>query len=159
MKIRQLILEDFRQFYGRQTIDFSVDETANVTLVHAENGVGKTALLNAVLWCFYGIVTAKFERPDEIVNFAAIDEKRNKASVTVIFNHEGTEYQVVRKATVTSFGRLSTNLTASKIAPSYADITASEDFISQVIPQGMAKHFFFDGEAAETFSSESNRSE
>ena len=30
MKIRQIILEDFRQFYGRETIDFSVTGTIDI---------------------------------------------------------------------------------------------------------------------------------
>jgi len=40
----------FRQFRGRQEIVFSNLQSRNVTLIHAENGFGKTALLNALLW-------------------------------------------------------------------------------------------------------------
>jgi len=54
MILEKLILENFRQFRGRQEIFFSTIKERNVTLVHAENGFGKTALLNALLWGFYG---------------------------------------------------------------------------------------------------------
>lgn len=49
MEIKSVRLRDFRQFYGDQTIVFATDPNRNVTLVHAENGVGKTTLLNAIL--------------------------------------------------------------------------------------------------------------
>ena len=46
MILEKLIVENFRQFRGRQEIVFSDLRERNVTLVHAENGFGKTALLN-----------------------------------------------------------------------------------------------------------------
>ena len=52
MWIEQISLKDFRCFFGEHAIEFSQDPTKNVTLIHAENGVGKTTLLNALLWCF-----------------------------------------------------------------------------------------------------------
>ena len=53
MIIKAIRLEDFRQFKGKQNIDISTDEHKNVTLIHAENSVGKTTILNAILWCFF----------------------------------------------------------------------------------------------------------
>ena len=63
MKLRSLSLGNFRQFYGEQEITFSDDEKQNVTIVHGENGSGKTALLNAFKWCLYG--EHDFESGDE----------------------------------------------------------------------------------------------
>ena len=54
MKLSRIKMKNFRQFYGHQEITFSDDDEQNVTVVHAENGVGKTTLLNAVLWAMYG---------------------------------------------------------------------------------------------------------
>ena len=59
MRIKSLELLNFRQFYGEQKINFSQDNNANVTIIHGENGSGKTALLNAFKWAFYG--TTDFE--------------------------------------------------------------------------------------------------
>ncbi|WP_410172373.1 AAA family ATPase, partial [Enterobacter bugandensis] len=62
MKIKRIKLVNFRQFYGNNNIiEFSTDSTYNVTLIHAENGVGKTTILNSILWCFYGKFTDDFE--------------------------------------------------------------------------------------------------
>ncbi len=48
MLLLKLEINNFRQFFGRQTINFSTDPVKNITLIHAENGVGKTAFLNAI---------------------------------------------------------------------------------------------------------------
>ena len=54
MKLIQLTMMDYRQFLGEQTLDFAQDGEANVTVIHGFNGSGKTALLNAFVWCLYG---------------------------------------------------------------------------------------------------------
>lgn len=54
MILERLVLENFRQFKGRQEIVFSDLRERNVTVVHAENGFGKTTLLKALLWGLYG---------------------------------------------------------------------------------------------------------
>jgi len=94
--LEQIRLKDFRCFYGEQTIELSTDPDKNVTLIHAENGVGKTTLLNALLWCFYGITTARFERREDLVNYDAQTEGRDKAFVEVLFEHNGNRYRTRR---------------------------------------------------------------
>ncbi|GLT02763.1 hypothetical protein GCM10007897_41860 [Sphingobium jiangsuense] len=53
MILEEIRLTDFRCFFGETSIQFSEDPEKNVTIIYAENGVGKTTLLNALLWCFY----------------------------------------------------------------------------------------------------------
>ena len=60
--------------------------------LYAENGVGKTTLLNALLWCFYGQTTARFEKSEDILNYDTKSEGRNTASVEVLFEHNGSQY-------------------------------------------------------------------
>ena len=38
MLIHSIEIFNFRQFYGRQQINFSIDPKKNITLIHAENG-------------------------------------------------------------------------------------------------------------------------
>ena len=47
MILEKMILENFRVFEGTQEIVFSNDPIKNVTIIHAENGFGKTTLLKA----------------------------------------------------------------------------------------------------------------
>ena len=66
MLLQKLKLVNFRQFYSDATvIEFSTDIDKNITLIHGENGIGKTTILNAILWCLYEKLTHDFENPDE----------------------------------------------------------------------------------------------
>src|SRR6056297_1624221 len=92
MILEEIRLTDFRCFYGDTFIRFSEDPNRNVTLIYAENGVGKTTLLNALLWCFYGETTARFEKKEDILNYDAKKNGRTTASVEVLFEHNGSQY-------------------------------------------------------------------
>lgn len=74
------------------------EDEQNVTIIYAENGVGKTTLLNALLWCFYGETTKRFEKKEDIVNHDARKAGRITASVEVFFSHNGAEYVAKRFA-------------------------------------------------------------
>ena len=45
MILEEIRITDFRCFYGETSILFSEDPDQNVTIIYAENGVGKTTLL------------------------------------------------------------------------------------------------------------------
>ena len=157
MRIRNIHLKNFRQFYGEQDIALSTDLTKNVTLIHAENGVGKTTLLNSILWTFFGVTTTKFEQRDRIVNFEAEKEGKTSASVQVLFAHEDFDYLATRSFRNTD-GRHS--FSVAKFGANGAlevSLSNPDAFINSVMPAAMAPYFFFDGEQAETFSGEKNR--
>lgn len=160
MEIKHVRLRDFRQFYGDQLLEFSTDPLRNVTLIHAENGVGKTTLLNSVLWAFFGQVTSRFEQRDRIVNFEAEKEGRRAASVEVLFSHEGNDYLAVRAHRVTDGGYAKPTFSVMRVGQNgafEAPLPNPDSFINSVVPAAMAPYFFFDGEQAETFSAETNR--
>lgn len=157
MFLEKIILRNFRQFYGEQEIIFSCDSKKNITLVHAENGVGKTTLLNALLWCFYKDLTARFENPEKIVSNQAIDEDIFEAGVEIFFDHDGQKYVVIRtideKYSNETFDAYLIN------KGNYEKLPNPSVFVESVIPREMSRYFFFDGEYAETFSSKKNKSE
>ncbi|MCG5248414.1 AAA family ATPase [Methylorubrum extorquens] len=132
----------------------SRSDERNVTLVHAENGVGKTTLLNSVYWALFGQVTPRFEQRQQLVNFEAVQEGANEASVEVEMDFEGETYLVRRRwlrderKDVFDVSRLD--------AGSRTALAAPDTFINSVIPRAMAKYFFFDGEHAESFAAEHN---
>lgn len=158
MKLTRIKLNNFRQFYGSQVLEVAQDSTQNVTLVHAENGIGKTALLNSVYWCLYGETTKKFEKADQILNFQAESEGGTLASVEVYFEHAGAQYSVQRTfSTKRGNGKPEQNCSAYQIERgSFRLLDASDTFVNSVIPRPMARYYFFDGEHAETFSAETN---
>jgi DNA sulfur modification protein DndD len=155
MWLEQIELKDFRCFFGQHTIEFSQDPEKNVTLIHAENGVGKTTLLNALLWCFYGGTTAKFEKRDDLVNYDAKAAGRNKAHVEVLFEHNDGRYRARR---YTKAGTSEREFTVMRVDDGHhVTLPNPEAFINSVIPKGMVGHFLFDGEHAEVFLGEDNR--
>lgn len=158
MILEEIRLTDFRCFYGKSTIKFTTDPDRNVTLIYAENGVGKTTLLNALLWCFYGETTERFEKKEDILNYDAKKEGRTTASVEVLFEHNDSDY-IAKRFFVTGprANESRTFLVARIDQGSQIDIPAPDTFINTVIPRDMASHFLFDGEHAEVFLGESNR--
>jgi DNA sulfur modification protein DndD len=159
MILDEIRLQDFRCFYGECKIEFSTDKDRNVTLIYAENGVGKTTLLNALLWCFYGETTSRFEKKEDILNYDAKKEGRSLAAVEVLFEHNGSQYiakRFFRGGNASDGGR--TFVVARFDRGGQVDISSPDTFINTVIPRDMAAHFLFDGEHAEVFLGEKNRS-
>ena len=154
MWVESIELNDFRCFFGNRQIEFSTDRQKNVTLIHAENGVGKTTLLNAILWCFYGVATPKFERKDDLLNHDAARAGRNTAFVEVCFEHNGSRYRARRYAPPNA------RFAVMRLDRGHSEQLPNPDtFINTVIPKSMASHFLFDGEHAEVFLGEENRHE
>lgn len=54
MLIRRIELENFRQFKGKQAIEFSTNPDHPVTAILGQNTGGKTTLVRAIGWCLYG---------------------------------------------------------------------------------------------------------
>ena len=159
MRLRKITFDHFRQFYGHQELILASDESRNVTLIHAENGIGKTTILNAVLWAFYGRdgLTEKFEQKGNIINFEAETEGAFQAKVTVDFEFQNQEYSAIR---VWSRDAPKGTLVVQKIDKGQCRALPNPDsFIQSVVPRSMAPYFFFDGEHAETFAGDKNQKE
>lgn len=153
MILTKLTVDNFRQFYAKQEIIFSTDATQNITLIHAENGVGKTAILNSILWCLFEETTENFERPDEIRNHEAQKEGNRAYFVGLEFEHEKIEYRVVRGADPAGqkYFRAFKIVGGNNIA-----IEAPTAFVNSIIPKDMAHYFFFHGEGVTNITSSVN---
>ena len=102
MQLNSIIVNNFRQYYGEQKIEFAKRDK-NVTIIFGENGKGKTGLFRALI---FGIFGEKYinqdNKNDEIhlVNFNALEESNGypvEACVTVNFTHKQKEYIIKRK--------------------------------------------------------------
>lgn len=152
-------IENWRSFYGENDLWVSTDPKKNVTLIRAENGVGKTSLLAAINWCFFGILPSEneFENPTKLVNeFAMETDGASKALVQIDFIHEGKTYRASRtynqKTETTNPLALSEILDGGEVPTSKA---RPDRFINSVIPREMAPHFFFYGEATSRYTGSS----
>lgn len=157
MWLEEVTLKDFRCFFGEHVLSLSTDEDENVTLIHAENGVGKTTLLNAMLWCFYGVTTPKFERKHDLVNHDAIAAGSTAAFVEVLFEHNGKRYRARRYAPAPGES-VERAFSIMRMDDGHNHrIDNPDSFINTVIPKTMVGHFLFDGEHAEFILGEENR--
>ena len=75
MKLKKIIIENFRGFRLRQELDFSIEDGA-LNLIIGENEVGKTSILNSVLWCLYGRLTNTSDKAELIKNQNASDKEK-----------------------------------------------------------------------------------
>lgn len=149
MKILTLELQNFRQFYGRQKIKFSTDPQKNITLIHAENGVGKTALLNAIKWCLFEETTSNFPDSTRLLNHEAESEGEYYYSVDIEFEEDGVTYLCSRgidRSDKPFFKIL------KDYGTGYQPIADPSLFINTIIPKNMASYFFFQGEGVSSYA-------
>jgi DNA sulfur modification protein DndD len=157
MKIHLIELMNFRQFYGTQTIHFSVDDEKNITLIHGENGGGKTALLNAILWCFFEKTTPKFKSPKLLMNNVAVSENASAIQVRIEFEEDGEMYSILRRRTESNHSIAFS--VKSIVGNNYEDISGEPAvFVNSIIPKDMAEYFFFHGEGIGASPNQSKKS-
>ncbi|EGR1195964.1 MULTISPECIES: AAA family ATPase [Vibrio] len=156
MKLIKLEINNFRQFYGKQSIDFAVDPERGVTLIHGENNGGKTALLNALRWCLYEETTENLLDSKNLLNKHAAEQGKNTFSVSVQLEHQNRLFEVRRVRVKNS---TSSNLHVYEIENGcYAE--KAEDnpntLINTVLPKEMSQYFFYQGEGTGTLSSQND---
>ena len=165
MILERIVLENFRQFKGRQEIVFSDLRERNVTLVHAENGFGKTTLLNALLWALYGQegFTEDFEKPESLMHEGLAahskDATRISASVQVSFKHDGDRYILSRELTLAEQRsdprRARLSLEVMRDGQTIA-LDNPQRRIQSIVPDAISGFLFFNGERIDHLAMERN---
>lgn len=161
MIIERIVFENFRQFKGRQELVLSTLPDQNVTIVHAENGFGKTTILKGLLWVLYGQPGLMgtdgkpddFEKPDCLVNEGvagrASDPAQVVASVELTFKHEGMQH-VLKRSLSLAQERLDAKKTDVDLVVMRDGQTHRQDNpqnrIQSIVPDGIRKLLFFNGE-------------
>lgn len=163
MKLLRLTLRNFRQFRGEQELYFADLDERNVTIIHAENGFGKTALLNALLWGFYGHdgLTSDFAGKDSILNksvaASSIPEVEKVAEVEISFEHEGHKYRLMRSLPYlqekADSRRTLLTLEFNRDGQTFTDRLPDQK-IRSIIPKGIAPLIFFNGEGIDRLAME-----
>jgi DNA sulfur modification protein DndD len=167
MKIKTLSMENFRPFYGTHVLHFATDGNQNTTMIFGSNGTGKTTLLNAFIWGFYGILTADVEGQDRLINERAKAEAKIgdliRTRIVIDFEHEGRSYTVARaiserKTGERNFQREGGNELSLEFigedgrrdAPSNP-----QESMDRILPKRLHNFFFFNGERIEALAKES----
>jgi DNA repair exonuclease SbcCD ATPase subunit len=140
MRIKSLELSNFRGFLGKHSIDFAYKGDQNLTLILAENEVGKSTILNAFVWCFYGRLTDDTDLKNELVHDEA---KTTKAYVQISIVHDDKEFQFKRihdKGNEELFGWEIDNV------DQIHKVHFPESIIKTFLPPELSDYFLFNGE-------------
>jgi DNA sulfur modification protein DndD len=54
MYIEKVIINNFRIYYGTNSVEFAPSGARNISIICGDNGRGKTTFLTALVWCLYG---------------------------------------------------------------------------------------------------------
>lgn len=65
MVIKEIELNNFRIYYGRNSIQLTTNENKNIVIISGKNGFGKTTFLMSLVWCLYG---RQMEDVDDLYN-------------------------------------------------------------------------------------------
>lgn len=159
MKLQSITLTNFRQFKGTQLFGLTSDAIKPVTLLFGANGAGKTTLLNAFTWALYGNMSEDVEQQDRMVTDSvwrslAVGNSVDVA-VEVCFDHEGQDYRLVRRATLRkesdNQGPIAAQLQLWTTHPDGSSEVshAPQETILSILPVGVSRFFFFNGERIE----------
>ncbi|MFE6981112.1 AAA family ATPase [Streptomyces griseus] len=169
MKLLKLALNNFRAFYGEQVLDLSVTEGKPAVLIFGNNGAGKTTLLNAFGWSLYGTFSDDTEQNHRVIHDRKWAEtafgESVAASVRLDFEHEGVCFAVTRDVTVTKRSeeqqKTEPNLTMLEIGPDgeAKSVPNGQDRIEKILPEGLRRFFFFNGERMEKMFSGDGKDE
>ena len=95
MKIEQLHLHNWRGFEGEQQINFSTDEKKNINLIIAENGTGKSNLMEAIYWCLYDELPPNANTQEEMItDSASVRNLKAKVQVKIVEPRENKTSEI-----------------------------------------------------------------
>jgi len=173
--LTKIALNDFGVYRGRNEFDFKTTQEKPIILCGGTNGAGKTTLFESVMLCLFGKESfeKKMTQKDyhqaiqrSIHRYLGTKKSADEASIIVQFQyaHEGkiSEYQIMRMWQ-NNDGRIDEKLDVKKkisddkfTALDSIEESQWQSFINELIPRGIAKLFFFDGEKIQSIADEGN---
>ena len=180
MTIREIELNNFRIYKGKNKIELSPNGNRNLIIVSGNNGFGKTTFLMSLVWCLYGKNMGKVDElyRKEIdekggyskyignsLNFEAQKEGETRFSVAVTFTDVEipdtpcTEITIIRSYdSATNYDdELEILIDGRKndlFTGSKEEIAKEEEIFIRdyILPIEIAKFFFFDAEKIVSFA-------
>ncbi len=160
MKLKELVFNNFMPYKGEQIIQFPQHETQNVMLIYGDNMRGKTSLLNAIRWGFYGTAVGRHMRSIprlNLVNMNAAKEGDWSVSVTIRFSEEGKQYELnrrIQKKNHISAPRNDADFEETiwlRINSEMIDGHLIANVVNQIAPEDISRFFLFDGELLQEY--------
>lgn len=170
MWIDYIELKNFRQ-YQEDKIEFAdPKEGKNINIIKGTTGAGKTNILNAVTWCFYGkefhlaketdypmsnTLTLEELEPGERCTVEVQIQLRDESDrmiVTRVLDFGKTEDGKIRKMpSLTSNTPDGSEVRVLRTVKGKGLIDATDIAIETTIPKSLREYFFFDGERLDDY--------
>jgi DNA sulfur modification protein DndD len=160
MKLKRLSMHNFMPYKGTAVLEFPQDESRNTLIIFGDNMRGKTSLLNAIRWTFYGYAYGRHLRqiPLHLLpNREAVNEGGRKMETRIEFEANGNQYDLRRVATMKSLvakpERPEDFQVDSYMQKNGAAIPSNEieAEINQFAPEQVSRFFLFDGELLQEY--------
>lgn len=174
--ISSIELTNYRQYQGTQTLNFLFDKNKNVSIILGKNGAGKSNILNALTWCFYGIEVHKDQQTKEtdgmpIINVAELNAlKPGECAFTevIVSIDTNTGPWLIKRhidASKDDVGKL--HFDQPKLTVVYpfggqdkiVEGGETQRLINNLLPEALRQFFFIDGEQLREFFRISNPAE
>ena len=160
MKLLKLSCTNFMPYKGKIVLSFPAQASRNVMIIYGDNMRGKTSLLNALRWSFYGKALGRHSRElplHDLINKEATLEGDWSMETCITFEDGGHTYEYRRRATkhaLVSRPSRSEDFEVTRgllkdglVIPEYL-IDAE---ISRIAPEQTSRFFLFDGELLQEF--------
>lgn len=167
MQLDRIVLNNFRQYHGRQTLRFAHGKEKNVTVIHGINGAGKTSLFLAINWCLYGRAVDNVKVIDNVGELISKEATRRatpgeavNTAVELTFSHEGERYLVrrslqgVKQKDGTLRMDVPEEFTMMRTPPDgdAERVKNPVGVMNSIMPANVREYFLFDGEKIDNFA-------
>lgn len=158
LRLHCLTLENFGPFKGEQRIEFPVED--GVTIIYGENMRGKTSLLHAIRYAFFGKVRNRGYQDTSlhlISNWESADEGKYGFKVVLSFEYNNEPYELTRSCTPrpSLLPPVSDQDYIEECFLRYnGDVLSPEQLhirLNQVMPEQVSRFFLFDGELLQEY--------
>lgn len=158
LTLRRITLENFGPFKGTQTIDFPADP--GVVVVYGENMRGKTTLLNAIRYAFFGYVTGRGAHQvdlSKVGNWEAAAEGTHGFKVILGFDYSGASYELTRNCKLrqgVTTPSSSLDFVQETLLRRGSDVLGPEQrdqALAEILPEAVSRFFLFDGELLQQY--------
>ena len=173
MKLSNIEINNFRQYYNSVSIDLTTKSDQNIILIGGRNGYGKTNLLLSIVWCFYGEkisqIDDNFKKEiqkeknyssfmQQSINWTARKENKETFSVSILvseielpelnrLNSNSESVMITRTFNVVSMNEQLSIFDPISNIEIFDDEADKINFINDyIIPIDAAKFVFFDAE-------------
>ena len=94
MIFNSLRINNYRAYYGESIFDFPTEGERNISILYADNDVGKSCFFSAVLFCLYGPKDS--DNLKDLINVNAQSEKSYHAEVSLFVENGKDKIEISR---------------------------------------------------------------